>query len=258
MKISVIMPVYNRERYVGMALRSLLRQSGDADLDIVVVDDGSTDASRDVVRSLIDEGGPIRLIAQENQGVTRARNTGLRNLLPETSLVTFLDSDDVSPAGRFAADLPHFADPSVEFVYGRICMVDHLDETTMEPRDDARRETMRTIQLAAAIFRRDYLGRVGEFDEEFRQAEDTDLLFRAFEMRSNAVLTDTIGVYYRQHPEGLTSNKAEGRREFLKALTRSALRRRRDPSLSDLKPVFGGSATGPTGATPREDRMIEP
>jgi hypothetical protein len=51
----------------------------------------------------------------------------------------------------------------------------------------------------------------------------------------------------------LTSNKAEGRREFLKALTRSALRRRRDPSLSDLKPVFGGGATGPKRATPEQD-----
>lgn len=253
MKVSVIMPVYNRERYVGMALRSLLRQSDDVDLDIVVVDDGSTDASRDVVRALIDEGWPIRLFAQENQGVTLARNTGLRNLLPETALVTFLDSDDVSPDGRFAADLPHFADPSVEFVYGRICLVEHLDEVTMKPRVDACCDSVRGIQLAASIFRRDYLDRVGEFDEAFRQAEDTDLLFRAFEMRSNAVLTETIGVYYRQHPEGLTRNRTEGRREFLKALTRSALRRRRDPSLSDLKPIFGGGATGPTPAASEQD-----
>jgi glycosyltransferase involved in cell wall biosynthesis len=250
MKVSVIMPVYNRERYVGTALRSLLRQRGDADLDIVVVDDGSTDASRDVVRALIDEGGPIRLFVQENGGVTRARNTGLRSLLPETAFVTFLDSDDVSPEGRFAADLPLFADPSVELVYGRICKVDRLDEVTLQPAADAQLETVRGIQLAASIFRRGYLDRVGEFDEEFRQAEDTDLLFRAFEMRSNVILTDTIGVYYRQHPEGLTSNRAEGRREFLKAMTRSALRRRRDPSLSDLKPIFGGAA-GPMPAVPK-------
>jgi glycosyltransferase involved in cell wall biosynthesis len=243
MKLSVIMPVYNRERYVGTALRSLLRQRGDADLDIVVVDDGSTDGSRDVVRSLIDDGGPIRLVVQDNRGVTRARNTGLRNLLPETAFVSFLDSDDVSPAGRFAADLPLFADAGVEFVYGRICLVDHLDEETMEPVAEAQSETVRGIQLAAAIFRRDYLRRIGEFDEDFRQAEDTDLLFRAFEQRSNAVLTDTIGVYYRQHPGGMTRDRVEGRREFLKAVTRSALRRRRDPSLSDLQPIFG-SGTG--------------
>ena len=253
MKVSVIMPVYNRERYVGMALRSLLRQRDDADLDIIVVDDGSTDASRDIVLSFADEGAPIRLFVQDNQGVTRARNSGLRNLLPETAFVTFLDSDDVSPANRFAADLPLFADPSVEFVYGKICLVDYLDEATMEPTADAQLETLRGIQLAASIFRRGYLDRVGEFDEEFRQAEDTDLLFRAFEMRSNVILTDTIGVYYRQHPEGLTSNRAEGRREFLKAMTRSALRRRRDPSLSDLKPIFGSGKAGPTPTAPKAE-----
>jgi len=242
MKVSVIMPVYNRERYVGTALRSLLRQRADADLDIVVVDDGSTDGSRDVVRSFIDAGGPIRLVVQDNRGVTRARNTGLRNLLPETGFVSFLDSDDVSPAGRFAADLPLFADAGVEFVYGRICLVDLIDDATMEPLAEGRRETVRGIQLAASIFRRDYLERIGEFDEDFRQAEDTDLLFRAFEQRSNAVLSDTIGVYYRQHPGGMTSDRREGRREFLKAVTRSALRRRRNPALSDLQAIFGGAA----------------
>lgn len=253
MKLSVIVPVFNRERYVGTALRSLLRQRDAADLDIIVIDDGSTDGSRDVVRSLMEQSSCIRLVAQDNSGVSKARNTGLRNLHAQTEFVTFLDSDDISPAGRFAADLPLLSDPAVELLYGRMCLVDLLDETTMEPLAEARCETVRGIQLAASIFRRDFLERVGEFDESFRQAEDTDLLFRAFELRRKTVLTDTIGVYYRQHPDGLTSNKAEGRREFLKALSRSALRRRRDPSLADLQPIFGGQAQDRPAAAAAED-----
>ena len=102
MKLSVIMPVYNREVFVGAALRSLLRQRDAAELDIIVVDDGSTDGSADVVRSMIDEVPCIRLFQQENTGVTRARNRGLNLLKPETELVSFLDSDDISPAAASA------------------------------------------------------------------------------------------------------------------------------------------------------------
>ncbi|TJU98261.1 MAG: glycosyltransferase, partial [Mesorhizobium sp.] len=55
MKLSVIMPVHNREQFVGLALRSLLRQRENVDLDIIVIDDGSTDGSAAVVRSLVDQ-----------------------------------------------------------------------------------------------------------------------------------------------------------------------------------------------------------
>ena len=63
MKLSVIMPVYNRERYVVSALRSLVRQRDAADLDIIVIDDGSTDGSAEVVRSAMDENPCIRLFS---------------------------------------------------------------------------------------------------------------------------------------------------------------------------------------------------
>ncbi len=89
-----------------------MRQRHDADLDILVVDDGSEDATSAVLADLGRKHAEIRIIRRENGGVTAARNTGLANLLPETDFITFLDSDDVSPTGRFAADLPRFeADP---------------------------------------------------------------------------------------------------------------------------------------------------
>ncbi len=78
MKLSVIMPVYNREGFVGSALRSLLRQQDEADLDIIVIDDGSSDGSVAVVRELERQTPCIRLFQQTNGGVTRARNAGLK------------------------------------------------------------------------------------------------------------------------------------------------------------------------------------
>ena len=102
MKLAVIVPLYNRQRMIVPAIRSLLRQSDAADLDIIVVDDGSTDESATVVRDIAQKERCVRLISQKNMGVTGARNTGLKNLSDDTKLVTFLDSDDISPAGRIA------------------------------------------------------------------------------------------------------------------------------------------------------------
>ena len=238
MNLSVVVPMFNSEEFVGTALRSLLRQRDAIDLDIIVVDDGSTDRSRDVVQAIDARHGGVWLIAKDNRGVSHARNAGLRVLPADADLVSFLDSDDVSPAGRFAADLSYFTDPSVEFVYGRLCKVQQVDEQLMLPLDTGL-EPLRGIQLAAGIFRRSFLDRVGPFDESFHQGEDTDFLFRAFEQRRNAVLSETIGVFYRQHGNSLTNNSAEVRRGFLRALALSAQRRRRDPSLARLGPIFG-------------------
>ncbi|TIW67212.1 MAG: glycosyltransferase family 2 protein, partial [Mesorhizobium sp.] len=143
------MPVYNRERYVVPALRSLLRQRDAADLDIIVIDDGSTDGSAHA-------GSPcIRLFQQQNAGVTRARNTGLRLLKPDTELVSFLDSDDISPAGRFEADVELFRkDPGLELSYSRMMLVDNIDDERLEPAADSYRITVRGIHLSSAIFSR--------------------------------------------------------------------------------------------------------
>ncbi|RST87204.1 glycosyltransferase family 2 protein [Aquibium carbonis] len=239
MKLSVIVPVFNRERFVAAALRSLLRQRDTIELDIIVVDDGSTDRSRDIVEALAALHGGIRLLTQDNGGVARARNTGLRSLPGDADLVSFLDSDDFSPAGRFIADISHFSDPSIEFVYGRLCKVDRLDDERLLPDADAKLETVRGIQLAAGLFRRSFIDRVGLFNESFQQGEDTDYLFRAFEQRRNAVFTDTVGVYYRQHGDSLTNNSEDMRRGFIRALSLSAQRRRRNPSLARLDTIFG-------------------
>jgi GT2 family glycosyltransferase len=86
--VSVIIPTYNRAAIVGAAIESALRQRNTR-LQIIVVDDGSTDDTRAVVDAF---GGAVRYVSQENAGVAAARNTGLR--LATGEFVAFLDSDD--------------------------------------------------------------------------------------------------------------------------------------------------------------------
>ncbi|RUV20287.1 glycosyltransferase [Mesorhizobium sp. M7A.F.Ca.MR.245.00.0.0] len=239
MKLSVIMPVYNREQFVGLALRSLLRQREDIDLDIIVIDDGSTDGSAAVVRSLIAEAPCIRLFQQINGGVTKARNAGLKQLLPQTRLVSFLDSDDISPTGRFKADLACFGEnPGLDLTYSRMTLVDKIDGETLEPAADSHSITVRGIHLSAGIFARNLIERTGDFDEDFKQAEDTDYLLRIFESQTKYVMPDTVALYYRRHPGNMTKEADVPFREFMRAIHKSMKRRKADPNLRRVEGIF--------------------
>ena len=89
-KVSVIMPAYNSEVYIGESIDSVLSQSF-TDFELIVVDDGSTDATAAIVQGFTDKR--IRLIRQPNRGVSVARNTGLE--AAQGQFITFLDSDDL-------------------------------------------------------------------------------------------------------------------------------------------------------------------
>lgn len=91
MKISVIIPVYNVKPYLERCLRSVLRQTY-KDLEIIMVDDGSTDGSGELADGLAASSPCISVIHQNNQGLSGARNTGLR--IASGEYVVFLDSDD--------------------------------------------------------------------------------------------------------------------------------------------------------------------
>jgi glycosyltransferase involved in cell wall biosynthesis len=238
-KSSVIMPVYNRERYVVSALRSLVRQRDAADLDIIVIDDGSTDGSAEAVRSMMGENPCIRLFRQENMGVTKTRNAGLKLLKPETEFVSFLDSEDVSPVGRFKADIAFFqADPGLELTYSLMMLVDGIDDDKLEPEPGSHFMTVRGIHLSSGIFSRKLVDRIGDFDESFHQAEDTDYLLRTFESGPRFVTPDTVALYYRRHPGNMTKQADTSLREFMRAIHKSMRRRKADPSLRGVEGIF--------------------
>lgn len=90
-KISVIVPMYNAERYIGKCLESVVRQTY-PELEILVIDDGSVDKGPGICGKLAERDGRIQVLRQENQGVSAARNTGLDRACGE--YVFFLDSDD--------------------------------------------------------------------------------------------------------------------------------------------------------------------
>lgn len=90
--ISIIVPIYNVEEYLKECLDSIQKQTYQ-NYDCIMINDGSTDSSREIAETYL-EDSRFRLINQDNQGLSAARNTGLRNLKEESSFVAFVDSDD--------------------------------------------------------------------------------------------------------------------------------------------------------------------
>lgn len=90
--VSVIMPVYNSEKYVGRAVKSILNQS-EKDIQVILVDDGSKDSSGEICNKIAEKDERVLVIHQENQGICAARNTALN--VASGEYITFCDNDDI-------------------------------------------------------------------------------------------------------------------------------------------------------------------
>lgn len=98
--LSVVVPIYNTERYLKECLDSLSSQTF-GDFECIMIDDGSTDASPDIARTHASRDRRFRLVRQDNRGLGAARNTGLRHLDSNGRYLAFVDSDDVVPPDAY-------------------------------------------------------------------------------------------------------------------------------------------------------------
>lgn len=199
--VSVIIPVYNGERFLAAALRSVLAQEY-SPLEIIVVDDGSTDATRAIARRF---GDDVRYVYQARRGPAAARNTGLR--LAQGEVVAFLDVDDAWPAGKLRRQVGYLAaHPEVDIVQGLIVQ---QQWNTSAPGPDLVFEDVsepyQFVNLGGAVYRRSVFETVGLFDETLAENEDTDWTMRAWEHGVPKVVQDQVALFYRRHDQNLTN-----------------------------------------------------
>jgi glycosyltransferase involved in cell wall biosynthesis len=226
--VSVVIPVFNGERFLREAVESVLAQKY-APLEIIMVDDGSTDGTADVARSLPET---VRYLHQSNQGPAAARNRGIEHA--QGSLIAFADADDLWPEDKLALQLPYLMrDPAAEIVMGRIQQV-LLSETGAENFA----EPAFSVNLGSAIIRKSVFERVGLFDETMRYSEDVDWFMRAREGGAAIVTIDAVTLLYRQHDQNMTRGKSTSELNVLKALKRSLDRRRKSTGFASALPTF--------------------
>lgn len=220
-EVSVIVPVYNGADTLEGALASILAQ-GCTDLEVIVVDDGSTDASAAVASRY---GPPVRCLRRANGGPSAARNQGLD--LARGRFVSFLDADDTWPAGRLRHHLDLFArHPETDIVIGATW-------TYSAPGADGRALPLLPApliqhQLGSATYRRKIFDRVGSLDETLRYGEDLDWFRRALAAGAALRLTGEVALEYRMRPGSLSDGRSDHRHGFLAALHAHLRNRRQD------------------------------
>ena len=226
-RVSVVMPAYQAAWSVGAAVESVLWQTY-RDLEVVVVDDGSTDATAEIVRA---HEGPVRVVHQENAGVAAARNRGIAEAAGE--LIAFCDSDDL----WFPAHLEALVEV-YDRAGGGIATANsywlfpggiHPARTRFRGRfptaDEQRRAILeQNFVSTMALFPRRLPEEIGPFPVDRRRAEDWDFWIRAIYAGHRVALQPRPLSLYRWGATGLSSELARihGRPDFFENRQRRA------------------------------------
>ncbi|MGH6924459.1 MAG: glycosyltransferase family 2 protein [Propylenella sp.] len=181
--VSVIIPVHNRAAYLREAIDSVLSQTYRA-IEVVVVDDGSTDGSVALAESIARDDPRVRTVRMQNEGPSAARNAGLDHARGE--FICFLDADDWIMPDKIRRQMNALhARPDVDLVYSDFWRFKDADGTVLESFRGPPPVPFPGILvyrnwfgIMAPLFRRRLLERVGRFDTSLRWAEDWDFWYR--------------------------------------------------------------------------------
>ncbi len=213
--ISVIIPCYNQARFLSQVLDSVLAQTYN-EIEIIVINDGSPDNIQEVMQPYL-ANPKIKLHDQLNQGLSAARNTGIR--LSQGEYIQFIDSDDWIGPRKFETQIVALeADKSAGLCY---CDFYYYYEDTGVLKEMSSNyfgfleEDPLSVYWIKSIFppnailiTREWVERVGDFRSDLQVAEDVDYWLRAMAQGCKLLYVPGYQAYYRQHSSSLTKVKA--------------------------------------------------
>lgn len=249
--LSAIIPNYNYAHYLPLAINSVLAQSY-KEVEIIVVDDGSKDDSRSIVRTY---GERVRLIEQKNQGVAVARNRGVAESLGE--FIAFLDADDLWLPTKLERQMQRFFDePELGLVH---CGVEEIDEegnpllVRLDGLEGWVAKELLLLQRpvilgggSGLMISRKTFEEVGGFDERLSTSADWDFFYRVA-ARYRVGFVPEVLIHYRVHKSNMHSNVKLMEHDMLLAYSKAfsvsgpELERLRRQSLGNLHMVLAGS-----------------
>ncbi len=221
--VSVIIPVYNGEKYVAYALESVFKQDYQP-FEVILVDDGSTDRTAQIIGKYDN----VQYIYQSKQGVSSARNKGIAASRGE--IITFLDSDDYWPTNRLTVTTRYLDRHSeVGYVLGRQMMFVESGcavpawvkaEWLTEPQDAS--------NTGVLVARRVTFDCVGSFNKDYKGGEDTEWLVRASEAGIPMARLPEVILHRRIHGGNLSVQMIKVRKANLMRITKESIRRQQE------------------------------
>ncbi len=212
--VSVVIPTYNREKYVGEAIQSVLNQSY-KNVEVVVINDGSTDNTEQIVKEIMEKDDRVKYFYQENQGSAAARNKGIQEASGE--YIAFLDSDDIYLPFAIEKMVYLFKTQpeNVKLVYGDfIDVMEGRPEKIYREISEPKPKPLLFQQFlignpllpTISMLKKDVFEDIGLFDVEFPIAEDYDLWIKLILKYDIAKLNLPVSVYNR-HIDQKVKNK---------------------------------------------------
>jgi glycosyltransferase involved in cell wall biosynthesis len=219
--ISVVMPIFNAERFLAEAMDSLLAQTY-PHFEIIAVDDGSTDTSVAILERFAQKDSRVRVVRQEHAGISAAMNRGIA--LSTRPWIARMDADDVAAPDRFARQLTAARQQPHVVVWGSFA--EHINTVgrvlglsrtgpTSEEAFDRLRAAGKDIFVVnpTAMLRRDIVERVGGYDGRFTCCEDFELFDRMAEHGPIIAIAEPL-VQYRVHATSVSMQKFFTMRRF--------------------------------------------
>ena len=221
--VSVIIAVYNQEKYLGEAIVSVLADDY-PNKEILVIDDGSDDETGVIARGF----KQVKYYRKNHTGVAATRNLGI--LKNNGEFITYLDSDDIWVSGRVQKCLHYFADnPDLDYVLG-------LQQNFLEP-GIAKPETMlqewidnptEASNNGVIMVKKSYYKKVGLYDESLDKTEDTDWIFRAKDQNLNYMRVPVHCLMRRIHGANLSLETRAETKSRIFNLLRKSMKRKTD------------------------------
>lgn len=222
--VSVIVPVYNGERYLAQAIESVLDQSY-SPVEIIIVDDGSTDESAHVAQAYCSH---VRCVHRANSNTANARNEGVQLAIGE--YIAFLDQDDVWLPDKLSLQMAEFdALPQIEAVFGQ---VEQFRDSPSNPAGEVVFLPMQGYAPSVMLIKKTAFLRIGPFDANLQIGEWVDWYARALDQKLIALPLAHLVTRRRIHTQNKGVRQRAARVEYARVLKASLDRRRAAGELS--------------------------
>jgi len=225
-QVSIIMPVYNGEKYIVEAIESILNQSY-KNYEIIIVNDGSTDNTFDKTRLYLQRSN-IKYVEQDNRGLPAALNTGIRASSGE--YIAFLDCDDLWMPYKLDMQMVFMKEhPDVGLAHGNISYIDQHG-TPFTPDSPYQTDISgncfpelfmgNRIAVLTVLIKKECVANVGFFDEDFKYADDYDMWLRISRHYPLGHIDKCLAAY-RKHPGGISSDIITHNADVLRVLEKT-------------------------------------
>jgi glycosyltransferase involved in cell wall biosynthesis len=231
--VSVVMTVFNTARYIDLAVESVLSQSF-SDFEFIIVDDGSTDGSLEILNRYVERHPRIRLVSRPHAGIVHAANEGIG--LARGKYIARMDSDDVSVPTRFATQVQYLeSHPECVLLGTRVIIIDPYASPVAESGQKLTHEEIEAELLTggggwavvqpSTMMRTNAVRVVGGYRGMINMSEDHDLFLRLAERGRVANLAEPL-LWYRRHSKSVSYTQYSQSWEVKERMLREAYARR--------------------------------